>query len=351
MNLRWLTDFATKVDSISGRKAVVDPRNAGKERIARDGAMEIKVYEEAVSYFLLSLFPFLTMPQSYKAWQHLQQTISKYYAAGHHASDPTTATVTHNRANTLTEYGFTGDEIRLLECTLPVVSTRNAILTLYWLLLYILPLPSLLEKLPAEIAASAKTSPSDSVGTRSITLNISEFEIELPLLVSCYREILRPVDHTICNRRIMQDMTITYQDGQSYLLKKGVDIQLPAGFTHRHTTSWGPDAEQFRTDLFLASTSKVIGADRTRKVAYMPFGGGRHLCPGRTFAFAEIIGCAAVMLLGFDVEATGMGFEDTQMRGPRFSSSTVKPVGSDKGLGAMIKHREEFASVAWKFYS
>lgn len=42
MNLRWLTDFATKVDSISHRKIVVDLDNAGVESIVNGGALEVE---------------------------------------------------------------------------------------------------------------------------------------------------------------------------------------------------------------------------------------------------------------------------------------------------------------------
>jgi cytochrome P450 len=148
---------------------------------------------------------------------------------------------------------------------------------------------------------------------------------------------------------MMEDLTIKDQDGRSYLLKKGVDVQLPAGVTQRNIIIWGFDADRFRADRFVPLTSKATDEDRTCKAAYMPFGGGRHLCPGRNFAFAEIVGCAAVLLLGFDIEATGMRFEDMRMCSPRLSSGTVKPVGNGQGLGANIKVREGFANVAWKF--
>lgn len=41
MNLRWLTEFAAKVDPISVGKAVADLDNAGKESIAKDGTFEV----------------------------------------------------------------------------------------------------------------------------------------------------------------------------------------------------------------------------------------------------------------------------------------------------------------------
>ena len=315
------------------------------ERIAK----QHRVFEEAVPYFLMSLAPSLTMPRSYQARKKLQATMSEYYTAEYHLSDPTASTLTVNRANELRKYGFTGNEIGLLESILPVVSTLNAIPTLYWLLLYILPNQSLVDELREEIAASIEMSLSASTGVRTIIMNISKFESDLPLLVSCYREALRLCNHTVCNRRIMEDLSIKDETGRTYLLKKGVDVQLPAGVTQRATNVWGSDADQFRANRFGPPASKPSDADRTRKIAYMPFGGGRHLCPGRNFAFAEIVSCAAVLLLGFDIEASKMEFGDMRMRGPRLSSGTVKPVNGGEGLGAKINAREEFANVAWKF--
>jgi hypothetical protein len=42
MNLRWLTEFAAKMDPISGRKVVVDSDNAGRETTVANGALEVE---------------------------------------------------------------------------------------------------------------------------------------------------------------------------------------------------------------------------------------------------------------------------------------------------------------------
>lgn len=121
-----------------------------------------------------------------------------------------------------------------------------------------MPHPSLMEKLREENAASDEISQSDSTGAQPITMGISKFEIKLSLLVNCYRESLRLCKHTVCNRRIMEDMTITDHGGQSYLLKKGADIQLPAGVTHRDTSSWGSDAEHYRCRSYPQGSLHVL---------------------------------------------------------------------------------------------
>jgi cytochrome P450 len=48
-------------------------------------------------------------------------------------------------------------------------------------------------------------------------------------------------------------------------------------------------------------TEKDIGEDRVPKKAYFPFSGGKHLCPGMHFAFAEILGTTAALVLGIDI--------------------------------------------------
>jgi cytochrome P450 len=148
---------------------------------------------------------------------------------------------------------------------------------------------------------------------------------------------------------MISDLTITSQNGQSYLLKRGIDVQVPAGVPHAQPSIWGLDAGSFNAERFLPSSNKTTHADRAHKAAYIPFGGGRHLCPGRNFAFTEIIGFAAVLLLGFEIEARGMEFRDMQMQVSKLASGTVKPVKNGEGFGARFRIREGWDGVSWSF--
>ena len=40
---------------------------------------------------------------------------------------------------------------------------------------------------------------------------------------------------------------------------------------------------------------------KSKRSAFYPIGGGRHLCPSRNFAFAEISGFLAALIIGFDI--------------------------------------------------
>ena len=292
------------------------------------------------------------MPKAYKARQRLQSTMCKYYSDKHEINDPTTSTLVFNRANALREHDFNGDEIGMLECILPVVATLNAVPTFYWMLLFVFDRPELVERLRTEVEAAGKVTEHGT--TKSVTFNIAEFDDKLPLLISCYREAMRLANQSVSIRRVMSDMTITSSTGQTYLLKKGVDLQLPAGVTHYESSIWGDDASSFDPDRFLPPTTRDktpagLENERQRKAGYFPFGGGRHLCPGRNFAFAEILGFMAVLVLGFEIEPTGMRFGEMKMAGPQLASGTVKPVNYGKGLGARIRRRAGWEGVEWKF--
>ena len=275
----------------------------------------------------------------------------KKYHVAEHEYHPTVSSLVYNRAHTLRKHNLTSEDIGVIEAILPVVSTLNAVPTLYWLLIYILERPELVNRLRQEVSPSVQHSTDPATGRKVATMYISKFESDFPLLVSCYRETMRLANHSVSNRRMVDDLTITSQDKtRSYLLKKGTDVQLPAGVPHAETSIWGADAAEFNPERFLAPTTKgdpkVV---KLRKTSYIPFGGGRHLCPGRNFAFAEIIGFAATLIVGYEVEAVGMAWGEMKMQKPNLASATVKPVAEGKGQGGKIRVREGWEGVEWRF--
>lgn len=174
-------------------------------------------------------------------------------------------------------------------------------------------------------------------------------------MVSCYREAMRIAVHSVSMRRTLDDMTLTAQDGQTYLLKKGVDIQISAGVTHGAVGIWGPDARDFNAERFPqppgkeGSRTRASEVEWKRKVAFIPFGGGINLCPGRNLAFCEILGIKSMMLLRFDIDPLGMEFSDIKMDGAELSGPTCKPVKDGEGLGARIARRHGWEETKFVF--
>ncbi len=149
----------------------------------------------------------------------------------------------------------------------------------------------------------------------------------------------------------MADTTLS--DGKNtYLLRAGTDVNLPSGVSHLSTAAWGPDAALFDPRRFIRTEREGPVSDKVKKEkrAYIPFGGGKHLCPGRNFAFAEILGFVAVMLMGFDIKAKdGDLIEVPEIRRAKLGEAVAKPFGKGAEMGAEISRREGWEEVMWKF--
>ncbi|KAJ6439292.1 3-hydroxybutyryl dehydrogenase [Purpureocillium lavendulum] len=310
-------------------------------------------FENAIPSFVSSTFPSITVPKGFRARKILYEVMGKYYSDRLDLVDPTTSVLIEERAQTLRRHGFNGEEIAKMETIQAVIATTNAIPTFFWMLIFILSRPGLFARLRQELEAAITFEPvsSDTAPTaqRTATLDVARFEEQLPLMASSYRETLRLINHAVSMRRVTSDISLTAANGNTYLLKEGVDIQMSAGVTHCDTGIWGPDASEFKAERFLPTkehgssgtqrTSQSSDVERSRKIAFFPFGGGKHLCPGRHLAFEEILGFVSLMLLRTDLEPLGMRFEDVKMEGAKLTAASCKPLNSGAGLGARIKRR------------
>jgi len=131
-------------------------------------------------------------------------------------------------------------------------------------------------------------------------------------------------------------------------------VQIAGGVMHRIQGVWGDDALEFNPDRFLVATDKSadqISRDKTKKNAYIPFGGGRHLCPGRNFAFAEILALTCALVLGFDLTSNGMEFDQMMPRPAVLANAIVKPLNNGEGLGLKLRRRKGWENVKWRFES
>ena len=239
-----------------------------------------------------------------------------------------------NRVGVMQDYGFPIDEQGRLELSLILVATANTIPTVFWFLAHIFTRPELVEGLAAEVAPVVQRT-----GDK-VCIDIAVIEQSCPLLVSCYREAIRLSNQQVGNRCLTEDTIIADRNGVPYLLKKGVNVQMPAEALHLNKEAWGADADVFKADRFLVTNPKAIRSH------FVPFGGGRHYCPGRNFATAENLGFAAAMLLGFEVTLEGT-FPGTQPC--TFAEAVAKPLGDGEGLRAAIKKRDGWENVKWHF--
>ena len=106
----------------------------------------------------------------------------------------------------------------------------------------------------------------------------------LPWTTACLQESQRYFSAVwIIARRAIQDDVI----GEHHI-RRGTTVIIPIHHIH-HDPRWWPDPERFDPSRFLGCAK-----DRPRS-AYLPFGGGRRICIGQSFALVEMLLIAAIM--------------------------------------------------------
>jgi len=135
-------------------------------------------------------------------------------------------------------------------------------------------------------------------------------------------------------------------DGK-YLLKKGSFLQIPTGVLQADLKTWGPDAKEFNPYRFLTQDSLPKEKRKTQNQAFMPFGGGRNLCPGRHLAFTEIAAFAAMLVYGFELKMSNGDM--CKVPKGEFQKLGVASISPAKDMDVLIKRRDEFEGVIWEF--
>ena len=186
--------------------------------------------------------------------------------------------------------------------------------------------PSLLTKVRGDLSNSIHNC--DAPGSaRSVSFDVQECCERCPLLLSVYEEVLRITSGIAQIRYVNQDTSLA--DGR-YILRPGAMVQMPTGFLHHDRKIWGDQADIFSSERFLKTTSSSSSEKSDpskRRLAYQPFGGGTSLCPGRHFAFNEILTFVIAVVVGFDVTPRGERWTIPEMDKSRIPMSSLKPLG------------------------
>jgi cytochrome P450 len=278
-------------------------------------------------------------PRAVYARSQLGKLLNTYYTARHEGED--VSEIVKQRAVKLREFGFQ-DEDWGEELFLPWVGSTNTIPTAFWIFVHLFTNADYLSRVRAEFEAIMEKR--DGPDGPIISLNVDDVEMgkadkKIPFLHAIWLESLRFYLHNVGIRRVMSDVSLKDGEGREYLLKKGVNVQWPPMVLHFLDSAWGSDAETFKPERFLnvpASTEKL------RRGANVPFGGGKHLCPGRRFAMSEVLGFMGVLALGF--EAKGLILPES--RDPAFGHASREAVLHP---GFQLCRRQGWEDVTFEF--
>jgi Cytochrome P450 len=156
----------------------------------------------------------------------------------------------------------------------------------FWTLYHIFSDQSVLDEVRAALTPLLESTTID--GSPNYELDVSHIR-DVPILKSVFHEALRHYANGKGTRKVVEDMDF----GNGYNLKKGTFIFIPNRPYHFHEPTWGPTVNDFDPHRFMNI--------KTPRGAYLPFGGGQSLCPGRFFAQNQILSMCAMMALRYDI--------------------------------------------------
>uniref|UniRef100_A0A914Z0N0 Cytochrome P450 n=1 Tax=Panagrolaimus superbus TaxID=310955 RepID=A0A914Z0N0_9BILA len=108
---------------------------------------------------------------------------------------------------------------------------------------------------------------------------------------------LHPSAYLVTARRAIESVILQCSDGSSIQIDKGTCIlpNIPVITTDKKV--WGKDASEFNPDRFLPENS-----ENRHPMAWLPFGAGLRICPGKTLAIYETKATLVRLLMEYKFE-------------------------------------------------
>lgn len=218
----------------------------------------------------------------------------------------------------------------------------NTIPSLFYLLVHIYCDEALLCELRNELEACVSTELSKTTSQPTRYLDAHAVQEKCPLFRSIFHEVLRVHSLGATSRLVLKDTTLN----DTYLLKAGSIVQMPASVIHSDPTTWGPNAKSFTPGRFLKQDPTGKEPKRSPAAAFRPWGGGSTLCPGRHFASTEIMCVAAMLVLRFDL----VPVKGRWVVPPPYQVSMATTMfPPKKDIPVRVARRPELGEGAWEF--
>jgi cytochrome P450 len=296
-------------------------------------------FEEGVPTLFLNILPSITARKAYNARKVLTSAFHEYYDKG---LDRNANSFVKGRARAARVENFTNRDLAGFEITICFASLTNTVPTAFSMLCYVLSDPVLTAEICEEV--SSITIRTMVNGIVRVSLDITSFNTKCPLLVSAFQETIRMCVHATPIRVVTEDMLLK----ESYVLKKGGIVLVAGGAIQESRKVWGEDAETFNGRRFMNKKALNREQKKAQAQGLLPFGGGKHLCPGRHLAFTEVVSFVAIMVYGFEVRMKdGSGL----VKPPPFKTQQLGEISKKPAhdIEVLIRRKKEFKDVMWSF--
>ncbi|KAK7965878.1 uncharacterized protein PG986_000155 [Apiospora aurea] len=301
---QWTHDIIIRSTS----KAVWGPQNPFEDEKVEEAW---KIFEPG--FLTLNIFPFasLLFPQILRARERIATAMVQYMRRDgpKSGSGLVRRLVEHH-----TRFGLPLEDIARSQIGIGFAVMSNTAPCALWMLYHIFSDERVLEDVRREVAKLVETRTEEGGGVETATnvVDLSALQSSCPVLLSTFQETLRVRTLSPGVRMLLEDAVVD----DTYLLKKGNLLMMPAMVHHTSAPIWGPDANLFNHLRFKDNP-------RLGRTAFRGFGGGHVLCPGRFFARTEIMALAALLLLRFDVMPAGGNGSSLRRRIPRRSRASL----------------------------
>ncbi|PVH68262.1 cytochrome P450, partial [Cadophora sp. DSE1049] len=307
-------------------------------------------FEKDLGLLVMDTYPHLTARKGHLARTTITPSFESYYAQGLLKN---ASAFVQGRARCARKWGLTTNEMSKAEISILFAAVTNTVPNVFYMLCWIFERPALVQSLREEISGIVRRGGKEG----EMMLDIEGLREKCPLLTACFHESLRLVKTGFSIRTVLEDTLLA----EDYLLKKGAIIQIPTGVLQADRETWGPDAEIFNPYRWLDGTSglenggtgseNVYKSKEKRKAqnsAFIPFGGGKNLCPGRHLAYNEIAAFVAVVVFGFDIEGGEKGglVKAPEMATNKLGDGSTSP---KRDVRIRIRRRSGWEGVKWGF--
>ncbi|KAK9489940.1 cytochrome P450 [Lipomyces doorenjongii] len=273
-------------------------------------------FEDSITKFL-KRYPRFLNREGYKARQRVLDELGSFFADPARVSKSSVfvrslydnfTTSTHKSPADMAGYFF----------AIIFASKSNSVPAAFWVLANIVADPALKAEIEGIIAKHYHPESDDYDWTALLGD---------PLINSCFKETVRLNANIISGRHITDDLTIkvAHQNGddvKEVRLRAGSTVMMPLNMLH-----W--DSEVYLEPMkwigkrFLEENKGLLIRNTDKMRAYAPWGGGGHICPGRTLAVLEAVIQLVYTLGRFEVEP----IEDlpAPIIGDRYGGGVLKP--------------------------